>query len=242
MRFAPLLLFYRLCFLALLTGFITHSQTQELQHISVLGSTLYLPVWRNSSVALVSRYGHDHSAATLALDARPTAALAFHRQRQPPVEHPCARANGGCQHICVTSYSRGAAHAHCLCRHGWRAAGRACQRVRLDSYVLLARGAPPLVQALALSHAGWEAAAPATDAARPTAADVDVPGGYLYYCDVHRCVRPACSCRVVCRVLAPDARLLQVRDRAPETGRQRARGVRRPRRRQLRGHRRGLDG
>lgn len=31
-----------------------------------------------------------------------------------------------------------------------------------------------------------EAFAPATAAARPTAADVDVAGGRLYYCDVHR--------------------------------------------------------
>lgn len=151
----------------------------------MLGSTLYLPVWRNSSVALVARRGPAPPRA-LALDARPTHALVFHRQRQPREPHPCAAHNGGCEHICVTAYVRGAPHAHCLCAHGWRAAGRACERVRVDAYVLLARGAPPLVQALALRHAGWEAAAPATDAARPTAADADTQAGYLYYCDVHR--------------------------------------------------------
>lgn len=152
----------------------------------MLESTLYLPVWRNSSVSLVSRYSASRARAALALDARPTGALVFHRQRQPLAPHPCA-GGGGCAQLCVTAYRAGAPHAHCLCRHGYRAAGRGgCERVQLDSYLLLARGAPPLVQALALGHPGWEAAAPATDAARPTAADVDIAGQYLYYCDVHR--------------------------------------------------------
>ncbi|KAH9629925.1 hypothetical protein HF086_017440 [Spodoptera exigua] len=64
--------------------------------------------------------------------------------------------------------------------------GAACDRVHEDAFLLLARGAPPLVQALALRPRGWEAAAPATDAARPTAADADTRDHYLYYCDVHR--------------------------------------------------------
>lgn len=153
----------------------------------MLETTLYLPVWRNNTIALVSRYSRSHVHAEVALDARPSGALVFHRQRQPATPHPCASDYGGCEHICITAYRAGAPHAHCLCRHGFRAAGRgACERVQLDSYLVLARGAPPLVQALALRHAGWEAAAPATDALRPTAADVDTAGRFLYYCDVHR--------------------------------------------------------
>ncbi|CAH1640883.1 unnamed protein product [Spodoptera littoralis] len=157
--------------------------SQELLHIAALGGVLYLPSWRNSSLLLAAR----GRARSLPLDARPTAALAFHRARQPRSAHPCAARNGGCAHLCITAYDGGAARAHCLCRHGWRLAGRgACERAHEDAYLVLARGAPPLVQALALRPRGWEAAAPATDAARPTAADVDTRDQYLYYCDVHR--------------------------------------------------------
>ncbi|XP_049880284.1 low-density lipoprotein receptor-related protein 1 [Pectinophora gossypiella] len=164
--------------------------TQKLQHISLLETTLFLPVWGNSTIAMVPRYSRDRRrAGEVALDARPTAVLAYHRQRQPTVPHPCAVNKGGCAHMCVTSYRAGRPHAFCLCTHGYRLSGlKDCVRAELDSYLVVARGSPPLVQALALrgAHAGWEALAPATDAARPTAADVDVRAGYLYYCDVHR--------------------------------------------------------
>ncbi|KAF9408214.1 hypothetical protein HW555_012024 [Spodoptera exigua] len=153
--------------------------SQELVAIAALGGALYLPVWRNSSLLAGAR--------SVALDARPTAALAFHRARQPRSAHPCAAHNGGCAQLCFPAYEGGAARARCACRHGWRLAGRgACDRVHEDAFLLLARGAPPLVQALALRPRGWEAAAPATDAARPTAADADTRDHYLYYCDVHR--------------------------------------------------------
>ncbi|CAB3232339.1 unnamed protein product [Arctia plantaginis] len=165
--------------------------TQELQQISVLEASLYLPVWRNSSVAVVSRYGRGAGPrAELRLAARPLAALVFHRQRQPPLHHPCAVRNGGCQHLCVTAYRSGKPHAHCMCRHGYRLAGHGdCERVEVDSYLVVARGSPPLVVALSLRGAGaegGEAVAPAAHAARPTAADVDLAAGHLYYCDVHR--------------------------------------------------------
>lgn len=58
-------------------------QTQKLQHISVLESTLYLPVWANSSVAAVSRDSRARAHSSVSLRARPTAALVYHRQRQP---------------------------------------------------------------------------------------------------------------------------------------------------------------
>lgn len=63
--------------------------------------------------------------------------------------------------------------------------------MELSEYLVVCRGSPPLVAGLALGEGarlGWEPLAPAADAARPTAADVDLAGGYLYYCDVHRCV------------------------------------------------------
>lgn len=63
--------------------------------------------------------------------------------------------------------------------------------MELDSYLVVARGSPPLVAALSLRGAGGaeggEGLAPAAHAARPTAADVDLAAGHLYYCDVHRC-------------------------------------------------------
>lgn len=71
-------------------------------------------------------------------------------------------------------------------------------RAQMESYLLVARGSPALVQGLSTSgedpdagpHSRLEAFVPATDAQRPTTADVDLDGGYLYYCDVHRYVLP----------------------------------------------------
>lgn len=66
-----------------------------------------------------------------------------------------------------------------------------CAGVEAESYLVVSRGAPALVGGLALAGAGAGAAheepfAPATHAARPTAADVDVDAATLYYCDVHK--------------------------------------------------------
>lgn len=101
-------------------------QSQRLQAISVLETTLFLPVWANRSVALVPRYSRARGATQRPLPAggRPVAALVFHalRQPQPKGGHPCA-AGGGCAHICVTAWRGAAPHAHCLCRHGYRLAG-----------------------------------------------------------------------------------------------------------------------
>lgn len=52
--------------------------------MSVLGSRLYLPVWNNSSVAVVSlRRVHGYSYY-VELPSRPTAVLVYHHHRQPP--------------------------------------------------------------------------------------------------------------------------------------------------------------
>ncbi|CAK1543699.1 unnamed protein product [Leptosia nina] len=105
------------------------------------------------------------------------------------VPHPCSVRRGGCAHICITAYRNGTAHAHCICRHGYRLVGHGdCERVELDEWLLVCRGSPPLVESVAVGRAGSEeeAAAPATHAARPTAADVDFATDTLYYCDVHR--------------------------------------------------------
>ncbi|CAH2098009.1 unnamed protein product [Euphydryas editha] len=172
--------------------------TQKLQQISVLESTLYLPVWSNSSVAAVSRYGRERRRSSVPMRARPLAALVYHRQRQPLVSHPCAAHKGGCAHVCVTAY-RGdgrdgrdgrAPHAQCLCRHGFRLVGHGdCERVESDSFLVVSRGAPALVSGLLLGGRGAlhdEPFAPAAHAARPTVADVDLRDRTLYYCDVHR--------------------------------------------------------
>ncbi|XP_046973357.1 prolow-density lipoprotein receptor-related protein 1 [Vanessa cardui] len=166
--------------------------TQKLQHISVLESTLYLPVWSNSSVAAVSRYSRERRRSSIPLRARPLAALVYHRQRQPLVSHPCATDKGGCAHVCVTAW-RGEArtpHAQCLCKHGYRLVGHGdCERVEAESYLVVSRGSPALVGGLVLAGRGAardEPFAPAAHAARPTVADVDVDGARLYYCDVHR--------------------------------------------------------
>ncbi|KAJ2938967.1 hypothetical protein O0L34_g17783 [Tuta absoluta] len=174
--------------------------TQHLHHISIFETTLYLPKWgnvNNGSISMVPRFSRrkeqltmNMSPTELELDSRPSSVLVYHKQAQPLVNHPCAVNKGGCAHICVTAYDGGKPRAHCICRHGYRLAGlKDCVRAQLDSYLIVARGSPPLVQALGIdkgSHSTWEAIAPATDTARPTAADVDLAGEYLYYCDVHR--------------------------------------------------------
>lgn len=62
--------------------------------------------------------------------------------------------------------------------------------MELETYLVVARGSPPIVQALTVERggrrAGWEALVPATGAARPSAVAVDRTDQYLYYCDVHR--------------------------------------------------------
>ncbi|XP_068625234.1 prolow-density lipoprotein receptor-related protein 1 [Battus philenor] len=169
--------------------------SQRLQRIALLAGALYLPAWELRAVRVAAARAHASPApALLPLSSTPRAAIAFHRQAQPRVDHPCARDNGGCAHICITEYQSNVTGdavgvARCLCAHGYRAAGaRACVRAELDSYLVVSRGAPAMVQALALnpSHAGWEPLVPATRAARPTAADVDLADARLYYCDVHR--------------------------------------------------------
>ncbi|XP_045762403.1 prolow-density lipoprotein receptor-related protein 1-like [Maniola jurtina] len=158
----------------------------RLQALAPLDTSLYLPLWGERAVAVVSRFARERRRTLLPLGARPTHALAYHRQRQPRVEHPCAVRNGGCAHICITGYRAGAPHAHCLCRHGFRLAGHGdCELSSAQSYVVVSRGSPPMVAGVALPG-GEEAFAPATRAARPTAADVDAHTGTLYYCDVHR--------------------------------------------------------
>ncbi|XP_039746200.1 low-density lipoprotein receptor-related protein 1 [Pararge aegeria] len=155
----------------------------RLRALSLLDETLFLPLWAERAVA--AERG-PRERRRLPLRARPTAALAYHRQRQPRRPHPCAARNGGCAHICVTAYRAGAPHADCLCRAGFRRAGHGdCELSAAESYLVLSRGTPPMVQGLALAH-GDDAFVPATHAARPSAADVDVATGMLYYCDVHR--------------------------------------------------------
>lgn len=68
----------------------------------------------------------------------------------------------------------------------------------VSRYLVVARGAPALVQALAAAGAGrgGEAIALATGAARPSAVAVDLAGEYLYYCDVHRSLNHICIIHV----------------------------------------------
>ncbi|CAG5013242.1 unnamed protein product [Parnassius apollo] len=165
--------------------------SQRLQRIAVLAGALFLPGWeqRGVRVAPAGALAPRWPAAMLPVSARPLAVLAFHRQAQPKVAHPCAKNKGGCAHICIVAYRDGVGVAQCLCRHGFRLAGeRDCVRAELDSYLVVGRGSPAMVQALALdtAHAGWEPLVPATRADRPTTADVDLEDQRLYYCDVHR--------------------------------------------------------
>ncbi|KPJ14343.1 Low-density lipoprotein receptor-related protein 1B [Papilio machaon] len=140
------------------------AQSQRLQRTAVLSGALFLPAWGARGVRVAAaRPPHappaPPGAALLPLPAAPPAVLAL-----PPLHTACPS--------CV-----------------WRR--MTCVRAtgaELDSYLVVCRGAPAMVQALALdaAHAGWEPLVPATRVARPTAADVDLAAGWLYYCDVHR--------------------------------------------------------
>lgn len=91
----------------------------------VLAGELYLPLWSERAVAEVSRFPRNHSRRDAELTSRPSHALVFHRQRQPRLLHPCAENSAGCSDICVTAWGpAGEGVARCLCRHGYRLAGR----------------------------------------------------------------------------------------------------------------------
>ncbi|XP_045484331.1 low-density lipoprotein receptor-related protein 1B [Pieris rapae] len=163
--------------------------SQKLYHIAVLEERVFLPVWANNTITWMAANVVTPASAPIPVGSRPTGVVVFHRQRQPLAKHPCAINKGGCDHLCITAYRDGTAHPQCLCKHGYRLVGRTCERVQLPEWMLVCRGAPPLVQSVSLephSEALWEPAAPAAHAARPTAADVDFAAGMLYYCDVHR--------------------------------------------------------
>ncbi|GBP36075.1 Low-density lipoprotein receptor-related protein 1 [Eumeta japonica] len=166
---------------------------QQLAQLSVFEGTVWAPTWGERAVLGVPTRSRG-SPVRIPLSARPTAAVVYHRQRQPLVSHPCRIKNGGCAHICVTAWSKGQPRAQCLCAHGYRSVvGHDCIRVRIDTYLLLAKGAPPMVRALSpsahVSHgsrAALEPLQPLTDVARPTAIDYDLASQYIYYSDVHR--------------------------------------------------------
>ncbi|XP_048001348.1 prolow-density lipoprotein receptor-related protein 1 [Leguminivora glycinivorella] len=172
-------------------------ESERVSLISNFEAFLYLPQWDNQTILMTSRYARTHARTrtrtqkNIPVSSRVTAALVFHRQRQPVVSHPCAVNNGGCTHICVTAWRGTTPRAHCLCRHGYKTSHThphqppVCHRVDADQYLLVARGSPPIVQAIVTQHPQWEAAAPAA-AARPTAADVYLATEYMYFSDVHR--------------------------------------------------------
>ncbi|RVE41824.1 hypothetical protein evm_013527 [Chilo suppressalis] len=193
--------------------------SQNVHQLSVLGSVVYAPDLSGSILGIEDRpplAGGAGGAGGAGARAEPTpviklsgkglAVAVYHRQAQPVVSHPCARDNGGCDHICVTSHRGRTAYARCLCSHGYRLHSHGdCLRVEMSSYLVLARGTPPMVQALPIpgvageggggggggggtqrSEVPLDAAAPATHLTRPSTAAVDIKAGMLYYCDVHR--------------------------------------------------------
>lgn len=161
---------------------------QRLQSISMLGSTLWLPMWNNKSVTSRPLFNSSDAVTRIVLDHSPTAVVVYHALRQPMVVSGCVHKNGGCSHICVWHSNK----SHCLCAHGYRLAGRTqCIRAELDTYLLIAKGSPPMVKSLSLdgansTHAQWEPLVPITDVARPTALDIDSSNSTVYYSDVHR--------------------------------------------------------
>lgn len=40
------------------------------------------------------------------------------------VAHPCKNNNGNCEHICIPSWKKNIASAHCICKPGYQLKGR----------------------------------------------------------------------------------------------------------------------
>ncbi|CAH0403274.1 unnamed protein product [Chilo suppressalis] len=194
--------------------------SQNVHQLSVLGSVVYAPDLSGSILGIEDRpplaggAGGAGGAAGVGARAEPTpviklsgkglAVAVYHRQAQPVVSHPCARDNGGCDHICVTSHRGRTAYARCLCSHGYRlhSHGDCLQAWRCP--VTLYWLAAPRPWCRLYPFPAWrgggggggggtqrsevplDAAAPATHLTRPSTAAVDIKAGMLYYCDVHR--------------------------------------------------------
>lgn len=113
----------------------------EMRGMSLLHPTLYLPQWSEQSVRSVWVSSGRRPAGPprdLSIQARPIFTMVAHPLSRPATpHHPCGTNNGGCEHLCITSYHESRPHALCVCSHGYRPAGRAaCERKLLFTYLL----------------------------------------------------------------------------------------------------------
>ncbi|KFD53736.1 hypothetical protein M513_05441 [Trichuris suis] len=112
----------------------------------------------------------------------------FHRQRQPWRNHPCSIANGGCEHLCVVSYTAdGSPLAKCKCKEGYKLddGGQRCLDALSFPLLLFGRTQPGSILGIPLEPpiANYQAMKPIRNLRRPTAIALDVEENEVYFSD-----------------------------------------------------------
>jgi len=156
--------------------------------ITLFERYLYVTSWRNGLVFKVNKFNKTDIKTLRTNLTRPFSIHIYHRQRQPQVNHPCSIGNGGCEHICITSYKRSKPVAQCKCVAGFRSSRGQCLPIKKDLFLLYARGEPGTIKGISIEKS-WkqeETIIPITNISRPTALDYDVKTGSIYFSDAQR--------------------------------------------------------
>ncbi|XP_044727187.1 prolow-density lipoprotein receptor-related protein 1 isoform X2 [Chrysoperla carnea] len=123
----------------------------------------------------------------------PLSVKVFHRQVQPDVAHPCKNNNGNCEHICIPSWKKAIASAHCMCKPGYQLKGHGkCVVARQSTFLVYGKGRPGMVKGISMTPRLRKQDVFLNliihDLKQPTALSFDVKTQYIYYSDVKRYV------------------------------------------------------
>lgn len=126
-----------------------------LHSIVVFENDIHVASWHNGTqnhlIIQLDRLDSKVSHPAVSGLAQPQGLLAFHRQRQPEVAHPCRERNGGCEHLCIPNYKRNVVTAQCLCAPGYRLSAKSCVLVHHKSFLIYAKKNPSMIKGIALS-------------------------------------------------------------------------------------------
>nr|XP_018901907.1 PREDICTED: prolow-density lipoprotein receptor-related protein 1 [Bemisia tabaci] len=167
---------------------------QNLYDVTVFENNLFVTSWRNETILRLNKFkSNDHGM--LINSSRPFAIRVFHQQRQPEVDHPCAKNNGGCEQICIPLYNpiKNSTSlrpvAHCMCQPGYKLVlYHQCRSTEKSSFLLYGTGKPAMIRGIStsLKETPEDVIFPITDLSRPTALDYDVQDQYIYYSDASK--------------------------------------------------------
>ncbi|KAK3853890.1 hypothetical protein Pcinc_039590 [Petrolisthes cinctipes] len=166
--------------------------------ISLFENFLYVTSWKDDSIKRVARLPTNlnrqgPSQPIISIHTNLTEPMhihVFHRQRQPSVNHPCGRYNGGCQHLCIPLWKDDRPAPSCRCQPGHVLGPRGtCVVERPEAFLIYAKGRPGMIKGVGLDGPGAEEVMiPVTSLTRPTTLDYDVRSQFIYYADIQRFV------------------------------------------------------